>query len=228
MVLVTQSLWLTPDLLSAMRPMRKWGYILGCVAVATGLWSDATLNLAPEVMAIGALRTGEIGQLSGLWRPKQGGTALFVISQLVCGLLLVLAAAFLCFDLAIARTASRALKIAPPRKVSFRYFLLLISGDVATLFALFWLIWRVVSPPGQAVLRWLDRHPLVGAPLFAIVCVASISGFMLWQMALHERGRQALVPSSPRLQYRQRGDLDVGVCRVGRADDHQTLDLILG
>ncbi len=188
--LVTQSLWLTPDRLAAMRPMRRVGYVLGCLGVATGLWADVAMNLSPEVFAVGAQRLGEIGQATGWWRPEHGGPVLFILFQLIGGFIVVMAAAYARLDLGVARLLSRLVKIPPPRKVGYRYFLLLLTGDIATLFALTWVILKAASPSGLAMLRWVDGHPWAGAPLFAFVVLAYGGGFVLWQLTLRERGRQ--------------------------------------
>jgi hypothetical protein len=190
LALITQSLWLTPDLLASMRPMRKWGYVLGCLAVATGLWADVAMNMAPDTIAIGARRMGEIGTVTGLWNSDHGAAVLFILFQLSSAAVVVLMAAMARLDLGVARLVSRLFKIPAPRRLGFRYFLLLMAGDIATLFAITWVLLKMVSPSGLATLGWMDRHPWLGAPLFAILALAYVGGFILWQLALRERGRQ--------------------------------------
>lgn len=188
--LITQSLWLTPDLLASMRPMRKWGYVLGCLAVATGLWADVAMTMESDAIAIGARRMGEAGTLTGLWQPEHGGAALFILFQLSSAAVVVLMAAMARLDLGLARLVARLFKVPPPRRLGFRYFLLLMAGDIATLFAITWVLLKMASPAGLATLGWMDRHPWLGAPLFAILALAYVGGFLLWQRALRERGRQ--------------------------------------
>ncbi|KSB91741.1 hypothetical protein AS593_06885 [Caulobacter vibrioides] len=190
LALITQSLWLTPDRLADMRPMRQWGYLLACVGLASTLWSDAALGLSPDHTALLLQRTGEIGELTGWWRASQAAlVATAMTVALTAALTLGVA---LCFhlDLAAARAASRFLKIPPPRALSLRYFILLVAGDVAAVFALFWLVLKAVSPQGLAALEWLNAHPWLGAPLFVIVGLAYVGGFVRWQLTLRERGRQ--------------------------------------
>lgn len=190
LALVTQSLWLTPDLLGDMRPMRQLGYLIACVGLASTMWTDATLNFSPAFTAVLLEKTAEIGSLGGWWSANQAPLAATAITVMITSTFVLGSAVWLRLDLALARATSRLLRIAPPRQVSLRYFILLVAGDVAALFALFWIVLKAISPQGLAALRWLDQHPWLGAPLLATIGAAYLGGYMRWQLTLRERGRQ--------------------------------------
>lgn len=188
--LVSQFLWLTPDTLSVMSPMRKLGYLTACILTAAGLWANATLSMSADLTALMLDRVAEIGRLSGWWLPAASKAVITAATVTATSAILLCGAIYFWGGLCLARACARFIGVTPPRRISLRYYILMISGDVAFLFSFMWLVLRAVSPNGLVALHWLEKHPFIGVPLYLTTGAIYLAGYAQWQKILRERGRQ--------------------------------------
>lgn len=189
LAMATPSLWLTPALYEAMRPLRRMRHLVASLGFAGLVWTLVVFEITPIWPAL-TQTVAELGAVTGWWSAEQAGRLAFSSCQALCFALVLAAAAVSWFDLAVARWVSERLRVPPPAKVRFGYFVLISSGNIAAMFALTWAVLKLGSPPVRSALFWLNDHPVASTPLVVVSGFSIMGGWIWWQMTLAARNRQ--------------------------------------
>lgn len=188
---LTQPLWLTPKRFRDMRPLRRWGYVGGCLLFSAGVWTEATYRMHPSLKAMIASSVGEIGLASGLIHSAAIISRLDVITYalatFVTGGLIIFIAATDYWAVTFSRVAAEMIRRQGPFNPGFPYFLLIRSGSIAGIFAVFGILMVVISPGSMAA---MEGSPILSFFVFALLVAGGGGVSVRYFLAERERDQQ--------------------------------------